>query len=534
MNAAEKNAGLALKIVLAIMGIDISKNELWDMCFKNPYFPTLLSISDLLKKFSIESVASRMTLSSLSSIRSWPALAFVHTDGGRFVVIERIDSGYVYWIHTDKGKTRSSEKDFEAIWSGIALVLTKPEDVINSRILSRYKRRTLRTLFCLILLVLLSFYCWLLLWIRFSNAGLDSSYFEIAWFNILVSALGILSVCRAAQKSVSARLQETFNIENIVSRVIFQSMKSTFLPNDKILFCLYFSYFFTSILSDFLIVYFNYGVSDFCFAFVSFFLLILSVFQIIQRRERLVPTDMHIAMAVAVTIVLRFFYNPVQKISSEQFVNLYFGLPVFVFSTIACICIVRSIRPKAENFYAVNRFIARTKFDQQNVEKIVKQERTMAPIMEGMHVYYLGNSILRDNFTLVVDPRYPDLHSLMREVIHISCTFSEISVRVVFSYLAPFPKHYELLNLFKYVPLNDFNGLVEWSFIHQNLAKSKSYDYKDNSSELASISNHYNWSVLSGVKSELQFFFNDISLPSYIQIDDLRNFYRIYKSIKSQ
>ncbi|WP_439879698.1 vitamin K epoxide reductase family protein [Pontibacter sp. MBLB2868] len=90
---------------------------------RHPYFPSLLSVSDVLHELGISHQAYRTDVEELISNFSKPVLIFLTSEGGMFAVVESLTKERVK-VFTDKGDMQQyTVEEFSKIWNGTVLNL---------------------------------------------------------------------------------------------------------------------------------------------------------------------------------------------------------------------------------------------------------------------------------------------------------------------------------------------------------------------------------------------------------------------------
>lgn len=111
--------------------IKVDQTTLHQKLSEHPYFPSLLSISDVLNSLGLAHHAYKTDFASLQESLS-SLLVHLNIQGGVFAMIEYIKNGQVK-ILTEKGETKRYTKDeFLKVWNGIVVALN--EDVASVKL----------------------------------------------------------------------------------------------------------------------------------------------------------------------------------------------------------------------------------------------------------------------------------------------------------------------------------------------------------------------------------------------------------------
>lgn len=145
------------------LNVVYNKGTLEKLAAEDPYFPSLLSMGNLLKDFHIPNLAVKLTHEDLQSI-PLPALAYL--DNGEYVIIEQIEPKRIHY-KTQENNVVETIDTFTKKWSGTTILLNKEEQSIESNYSTNRKKiviESLRTpvIFCLIFLLfcLTTFQLW--------------------------------------------------------------------------------------------------------------------------------------------------------------------------------------------------------------------------------------------------------------------------------------------------------------------------------------------------------------------------------------
>jgi len=88
---------------------------------KHPYYPSLLSVSDLLTALKIKNGAYHVDFDELADLPT-PFLAHSHANGGEFLVINQFTADYVIFATEKRNASKLNVKEFKNIFAGVVLV----------------------------------------------------------------------------------------------------------------------------------------------------------------------------------------------------------------------------------------------------------------------------------------------------------------------------------------------------------------------------------------------------------------------------
>ncbi|QCX02206.1 hypothetical protein FGM00_19560 [Aggregatimonas sangjinii] len=118
----------SMRIILRLLKIEKTNSYLKDTLFSHPNYPSLLSISDTLGKYRINTLAVRIGEEKLQEI---PLPCFVQVvDQGTTLlyILTKINLNEVVLIKESNLITKSSKMDFQKKWTGICLLVEKTKN----------------------------------------------------------------------------------------------------------------------------------------------------------------------------------------------------------------------------------------------------------------------------------------------------------------------------------------------------------------------------------------------------------------------
>lgn len=111
---------------------NVNENYLTEQLYQHPYYPSLLSISEVLQFEGIQNFAAKVKSQDLSQM-SFPVLAHLHINGGVFIIIQKLINNHIsYWI--DGKVIKESVDQFNEKWSNTVLIpqtVASPSNLIN-------------------------------------------------------------------------------------------------------------------------------------------------------------------------------------------------------------------------------------------------------------------------------------------------------------------------------------------------------------------------------------------------------------------
>lgn len=112
--------------------IDISSSTLHQKLIAHPYFPSLLSISDVLTSINVSNQAYKIDLDTLKANYESPILIYLKIGEGLFCILNKI-AGERFQIITQKGDTKwLDEEKFKEVWEGVVLDVESTDQIQTS------------------------------------------------------------------------------------------------------------------------------------------------------------------------------------------------------------------------------------------------------------------------------------------------------------------------------------------------------------------------------------------------------------------
>ncbi|GGI22499.1 vitamin K epoxide reductase family protein [Pedobacter mendelii] len=125
-NHKKQNLEFVTNKLVKKLNIKINFETISQCLQKHPNYPSLLAISDVLTEFKIPNRAYQINKSSYEPTQlSFPLLAHLKESGGRFIFIENITSGIVYFSDENSKSGKILEEDFLLGWDGISIQAEK-------------------------------------------------------------------------------------------------------------------------------------------------------------------------------------------------------------------------------------------------------------------------------------------------------------------------------------------------------------------------------------------------------------------------
>jgi hypothetical protein len=123
------NAVEVPRLLLKELGVKISDATLEQKLEDHPDFPKILAISDVLMDFGVANKAFCMPKNTYNAKKLlFPVIAHSEANGGRYMLVHKIENGRVLLSDEKKRRREISEKDFLERWSGHLLYAQADEN----------------------------------------------------------------------------------------------------------------------------------------------------------------------------------------------------------------------------------------------------------------------------------------------------------------------------------------------------------------------------------------------------------------------
>lgn len=125
---SEDNTLFVFKKTIKKFGIKVSETTIKNFLYAHPYYPTLKSVCDALKKWKIEYYALKLELSEIKELKL-PFIAHLNESGGQLAFVEKIRKDKVEYFIQNKKRQIADFDEFARKLSG-AVVLIEPNQNI--------------------------------------------------------------------------------------------------------------------------------------------------------------------------------------------------------------------------------------------------------------------------------------------------------------------------------------------------------------------------------------------------------------------
>ncbi len=121
LNQTRDNSITAARHLLQLLKVRVTETTLADSVLTHPDYPSLLSISDSLQHWNMETAAIKATAEKLEALPV-PFVVHLKTGGGKFMVVKKITPEEVVYLN-EQGKEQSfAREDFLQRWDNVVLL----------------------------------------------------------------------------------------------------------------------------------------------------------------------------------------------------------------------------------------------------------------------------------------------------------------------------------------------------------------------------------------------------------------------------
>lgn len=133
----------ASRKLLSLLKIDYTSTYLEDILLTHSDYPSLLSISDSLEKYNVDTLAVKISEEKLDEI-PLPCLVQVHEKGNSFLyIIRKVEKNQVCFYNENNKSIKVSRDAFINKWTGICLLAEKNEKSKEPGIEEELKKKNL-------------------------------------------------------------------------------------------------------------------------------------------------------------------------------------------------------------------------------------------------------------------------------------------------------------------------------------------------------------------------------------------------------
>jgi len=185
------NCLIVSKRLLESLKVPFTEKFLKEKILTHPQYPSLLSLSDTLEEYGVESVAAKLGPERLDELPS-PGIVQVSLANGTFFNVITAVSENMVSVFDEKGKQKDiSRLDFLKMWTGVSLLAEAKEDAAEPEIGQKIRDR--RIIRGLVALGVVSLLLWLGLGlVEYGSSGLFLFYFLLKFLGLSISGILLL------------------------------------------------------------------------------------------------------------------------------------------------------------------------------------------------------------------------------------------------------------------------------------------------------------------------------------------------------
>jgi uncharacterized membrane protein len=523
LNPSEKNAFFAVNNLLKIAKVKVTETTLKRKLLQHSEFPTLLSLSDVLKELKVDNLATRINPYQLSEI-PLPAIAHFE-DGSGYGTINKIENNQVEWLHEKMGIRRESIAEFSQRWQGITL-LTQPNEKSGEENYSKNRRfeiiEKFRNPFIIsgLILVLGYFigthftdlfienpnYFYAFLIAKF--VGLTVSSFLI-WYSIDTNNSFLRSVCELNSKTNCGNILNS-EVAKIFEWITWSEIGLFYFTGG------FLALLFPNNLNETLQILKWLNVLALPYTVWSVY------YQAFVGKEWCV-----LCLTVQVLLWIEFFtLLPFSFTLDSDMTKSLINLSLCFLSVTILWAFIKKPLQNSGRFDETYNTLQKIKFDPDFVKGILSKERMLPSIFEGMKVLKMGNPEAEHRIILVLNPTCTSCKNSFNEAQRLVLNHSEFSVEIIFATSKEaHDTGGQVVRGILSLALNQMEDATKKWF--QDI-KQDPHKWKinlginnENQADFEQVAFHLGWLELAGIPSAPAIFLNKAEIPSVFSMDEI-------------
>lgn len=530
LSANEKNALWVLKTLFNLKKVCVTSTTLRNQLLKEPTFPSLLSLSNVLTDFNVYNVPVVIKPEQLSKI---PLPAIAHfANGMGYTTITKVEKNLVEYHHNQLGVLKESISEFAQKWQGLILIVKPNEEVRENNFEHKLRLETIQKLrmpfVCISIILALGYF------VLNSFNSIPPRYIENFYGILFIKIIGLISSILLIRLNIQ---EDKSIVENTKA---FDKLKNDFvksltLESRKIVGWLTWSeigliYFATGLSFLFLLDNGNKLVFLKWLNLATIFYILWAIYyQIVVIRKWC------FLCLATISLLCAEFYS---LISIPLFIQRYNSFPANMF-LINLLLVTGSwvfIRQHLVNsILSKDLYISfqRTKFSTDFVRSVFNKEPIIPPFFEAMQTVMIGSLEAEHKLLAVLNPnsdlcaiKFNELISLITLNEKINCKVILVSdsledalgIKIVKNILS-YSNEQRLVSLKKWYKYGDFK---KCSFFTNAI---------ENDKLAISVNENINWAFLARISLTVPtIYLNDNVLPSIYDIKEIPMLFRILSS----
>jgi ABC-type bacteriocin/lantibiotic exporter with double-glycine peptidase domain len=120
-NEMKDNAIIVTQKLIERLKVKVTGASVKEHLLDHPDYPRLFSISDTLRDWHLDNAAVEITPAQLKEIDQ-PFLAHMETDGGFFLVVDKVNADTIEYYHSSEGQVKEPMEAFLEKFTGVVLI----------------------------------------------------------------------------------------------------------------------------------------------------------------------------------------------------------------------------------------------------------------------------------------------------------------------------------------------------------------------------------------------------------------------------
>ena len=116
-----ENTVAVLITLLQKLQVKVTNSTVNETLQQHPSYPSILSISDSLKKWSVDNIVSKLDAEQLSQL-SFPCIVHLNAGGGSFVILTAVNDNNISYVDGNNQQHTQPMETFLKLWSGVVLL----------------------------------------------------------------------------------------------------------------------------------------------------------------------------------------------------------------------------------------------------------------------------------------------------------------------------------------------------------------------------------------------------------------------------
>lgn len=125
------------RLLLRELNVKVTHTTLRDTILSNPHHPSLLSISESLQRWQVDTLAVKISVEKLQDV---PCPCIVHITPDKFIILRKISDDAVTYLTDQDDELEMSLNEFAGRWNGHVLIVEKKQESGEGNYLS-HKRK---------------------------------------------------------------------------------------------------------------------------------------------------------------------------------------------------------------------------------------------------------------------------------------------------------------------------------------------------------------------------------------------------------